>query len=59
MISMTNMQFNTIKHRALIVCIIIYYFKRTLIQTGERKWRWCLTKCIISVKKKSVPIINQ
>ncbi|CAI6369784.1 unnamed protein product [Macrosiphum euphorbiae] len=34
-----------------------YYFERTLIQTGEKKWRCCVKKCPAFIKILEPPII--
>jgi hypothetical protein len=34
-----------------------YYFERTLIQTGEKKWRCCVKKCPAFIKILELPSI--
>jgi len=49
---MSEIQFITGERgRSLIVYKLFkYYFERTLILTGEKKWRCCIKKCLAFIK---------
>lgn len=49
---LSEIQFITSERgRSLIVYKLFkYYFERTLILTGEKKWRYCIKKCPAFIK---------